>query len=82
MISDTTIASAIKTALVTDPRVGSMDITVHSFRGRVQLEGEVTSPSQVRAAEEIARSVAGVVDVTNNLQVTRTATPVLAMEEA
>lgn len=74
MISDATIASAVKTALATDPRVGAMDITVHSHRGRVQLLGEVTSPSQAAAAEEVARSVPGVVEVLNNLRVVRLAT--------
>ena len=73
MISDATISNAIKTALVTDPRVGSMDITVHSYRGRVHLEGDVTSSSQVAAAEEIARSVPGVTEVVNNLRVVRLA---------
>ncbi len=69
MISDATISNAVKTALVTDPRVGSMDITVHSYRGCVQLLGDVTSPGQVDAAEAIARSVPGVKGVINNLRV-------------
>ncbi|NLC58487.1 MAG: BON domain-containing protein [Armatimonadetes bacterium] len=73
MISDATIANAVKTALVTDPRVGAMDITVHSHRGRVQLLGEVTSPDQAVAAEELARAVPGVVAVLNNLRVAQLA---------
>ena len=69
MISDATISSAVKAALANDPRVGSLDITVHSHRGRVQLVGYVTSPSQIEAAEAIARSVPGVVSVLNHLRV-------------
>jgi osmotically-inducible protein OsmY len=80
MISDDTIASAVKYALAMDARVGSMDITVHSHRGRVQLQGDVSSPSQIAAAEEIARAIAGVVDVHNNLLVTHFAGG-LAIEE-
>jgi len=71
MISDTTIASTVKSALATDPRVGAMDITVYSHHGRVQLSGDVTSADQMSAAEEIAREVPGVVDVLNNLRLVR-----------
>ncbi|MBI3947005.1 MAG: BON domain-containing protein [Armatimonadetes bacterium] len=82
MISDATIANAVKTALATDPRVGSMDITVYSHRGRVQLQGDVSSPSQIRAAEEIARSVPGVVGVHNGLRVAHVASSAGAVEAA
>jgi len=81
MISDDTIARTVKSALATDARVGAMDITVHSHRGRVQLQGDVSSPSQIAAAEEIARSIAGVVDVLNNLRVAHFARSGAAHEE-
>jgi osmotically-inducible protein OsmY len=81
MISDTTIARFVKSALATDPRVGAMDITVHSHHGRVQLVGEVTSPEQMEAAEEVARGAPGVVDVINNLRVVRLASRHEALEE-
>ena len=81
MISDTTIASAVKTALATDPRVGSMDLTVYSHRGRVQLLGEVSSADQIAAAEEVARGIAGVVEVLNNLRLVRLTSRGGALEE-
>ncbi|HHX40222.1 MAG TPA: BON domain-containing protein [Armatimonadetes bacterium] len=82
MISDTTIARSAKSALANDPRVGAMDITVHSYRGRVQLVGEVTSLEQMEAAEEVARSVPGVVEVINNLRLVRLTSRHEVMEES
>ncbi|HEX3000615.1 MAG TPA: BON domain-containing protein [Armatimonadota bacterium] len=69
MISDETIANMVKNALASDPRVGSMDITVHSYHGRVQLQGDISSASQKLAAEEIARAIPGVTSVHNHLRV-------------
>ena len=82
MISDTTIDRSAKTALANDPRVGAMDITVHSHRGRVQLVGYVTSPEQIKAAEEVARSIPGVVEVINNLRLVRLTSRHETMEES
>lgn len=69
-IDDSAITTKVKTALVNDNGVHSTtDIRVETFKGRVQLAGFVKSAAERQRAEGIARSVAGVKSVSNNIEV-------------
>lgn len=67
VISDATITSKVKTALLAEEDVKSMDIKVETFNGSVQLGGFVDSQWQSDQAAEVAVSVNGVQQLTNDL---------------
>jgi len=62
-IDDATLVASVADAL--RAKVGGVSVEAHD--GRVLLRGVVESARNVRAAEEIARAVAGVVSVENRL---------------
>jgi hypothetical protein len=66
-LSDLIIKAKINMVFVADPRVGVLDIGVHSENGVVALDGDVDMPEERQAAEEIARGVDGVRQVINNI---------------
>jgi osmotically-inducible protein OsmY len=68
-IDNSVITSKVKTAIFNDPTLKTLQITVESFKGEVQLSGFVDSTQSVQKASDIARSVDGVVSVKNSLQV-------------
>lgn len=68
-IDDAVITTKVKAALAADPVVKATQVQVETFRGTVQLSGFVDSPESVRKALEIARNVAGVRDVKNDMVV-------------
>ena len=69
-VDDATIKSAVKAKLAADVRLSTLtNITVNSTNGVVTLAGQVRDESDRMAAEEVARSVDGVVRVNNDLQV-------------
>lgn len=67
VVSDATITTKVKAALLTEEDVKSMDIKVETFNGTVQLSGFVDSQWQSDKAAEVAASVNGVQQVKNNL---------------
>lgn len=67
-IDDTALTAKVKTALITDETVKAFDVQVETFRGAVQLSGFVDSATQRSRAEQVARGVAGVSNVVNNIQ--------------
>lgn len=67
-IDDTAITAKVKSAFVSDDTVKAREVKVDTFRGVVQLSGFVDSAAEKARAEEVARSVNGVRDVTNNIQ--------------
>jgi osmotically-inducible protein OsmY len=70
MSYNTTVEDEIRAALIGDPRVPSPDeVAISVGDGVVVLRGTVGSFSQRRAAISDARSVAGVDDVDDQLQV-------------
>ncbi|MCG3110706.1 MAG: BON domain-containing protein [Candidatus Manganitrophus sp.] len=69
VILDNSIVAALKTELVTDPATRQANIDVQSRRGVVVLEGEVQTKDQRRQAEALAKEIAGVKQVENNLKV-------------
>ncbi len=68
-VDDSVITTKVKTALLVDPDIKSLDIGVETFKGVVQLSGFVNSAEQARKAVEIAKSVEGVRSVKNSLVV-------------
>jgi len=68
-IDDSAITTKVKAALLDDSRVKSMEISVTTFKGTVQLSGFVDNSDQKSAAKEDAKAVAGVQDVVNNITV-------------
>ena len=69
-IDDAAIKTAVKAKLAADVRLSTLtNVEVNSTNGVVTLAGEVHNLDEKRAAEQVARSVDGVVRVNNNLQV-------------
>ena len=68
-VDDTTITTRVKTAMLNDPAVGGLRIDVDTFKGVVTLSGRVKSPAERDQAIGIARSVDGVVEVKDALQI-------------
>ncbi len=68
-LDNATITTKIKSAYATDPVVKALSVHVSTFKGVVQLTGTVSSSTEKKRAEEIARSVAGVTSVKNGIVV-------------
>ena len=68
-IDDSVITAGIKTAMLQDTQMKSMDVAVVTRKGEVQLSGFVDSELQATHAIEVAKSVSGVQSVINNLKV-------------
>lgn len=68
-IDDTTITTRVKTAMLNDPNVGGLRIDVDTFKGAVTLSGSVKSQAERDQAIALARSISGVTEVKDNLQV-------------
>jgi osmotically-inducible protein OsmY len=68
-ISDTVITTKVKAELAKDRDTKAKDIHVETKNGIVHLNGAVTSMAEKDKAEQDARTIKGVVDVTNNLKV-------------
>lgn len=66
-LDDSAISTKIKSSLLADRSTDGLDIEIEVFKGRVQLNGFADNQAEVARAEEIARSVKGVVELTNNL---------------
>ncbi|MEG3135774.1 BON domain-containing protein [Rouxiella sp. T17] len=68
-IDDTVVTTKVKSALLADDNIKSREISVETFKGRVQLSGFVTSPAEASRAVSVTRGVAGVKSVENDTQV-------------
>jgi hypothetical protein len=66
-VDDSAITTKVKAAIFNDATLKTMQISVETFKGKVQLSGFVNSPQAVTRAGEVARSVKGVVSVKNDL---------------
>ena len=66
-IDDSAITMRVKSSFVADPDVSSLDITVETRKGEVQLSGFVDSQAQIDRAVDIARRTPGVSNVQNKL---------------
>ncbi len=68
-IDDHSISSRVKDALSNDALYKYEDVKVQTFKGTVQLSGFVDTSAQKSRAAELAKGVAGVHDVENNITV-------------
>lgn len=66
-LDNTVITTKVKAALLKSPVAKVLDIKVESHKGVVQLSGFVDSKDQKAEAEKIARAIAGVRDVENDI---------------
>ena len=67
VMSDTSITTKVKSALLAEKDVNSFDISVTTFEGTVQLSGFVDSQWQIDKAVQVTTAVSGVRKVKNNL---------------
>jgi osmotically-inducible protein OsmY len=68
-IDDAVLTTRIKTALVKDPMVSAIEVSVESFKGAVQLSGFVKTAAERDRAIKIANDVPGVTQVFNSIQI-------------
>jgi hyperosmotically inducible periplasmic protein len=69
VVDDSALTAAVKGKLIGDQTSQSYKVNVETQKGVVQLTGFVDSSSDKARAAEIARSVDGVVDVRNDLEI-------------
>lgn len=68
-VDDTVITSKVKSAIFGEPTLKSAEINVETFKGVVQMSGFVNSQADINKAVELARGVAGVTSVKNDMRV-------------
>ncbi|KVW96936.1 BON domain-containing protein [Thiobacillus denitrificans] len=68
-IDDTVITTKVKAVLIEDPMTKATEINVETFKGVVQLSGFVSSQAASNRAVELARGVAGVKSVKNDMRI-------------
>lgn len=68
-INDSVITTKVKSALLKDTGLESLDIKVETRKGEVQLSGFVHNQSQIDRALVIARQVEGVKQVHNKMDI-------------
>jgi hyperosmotically inducible protein len=68
-MEDAALTAKVKSALIGDPVAKAYSINVESRNGVVQLNGFVDSDKGRDAAERAARSVSGIKQIDNNLEV-------------
>lgn len=66
-IDDTVITAAVKTALLANPEVRSLDLKVETRKGEVLLSGFVESQGQIDRATTVTRGVSGVKSIQNKM---------------
>jgi osmotically-inducible protein OsmY len=67
-VDDSVITGKLKTAIFNDPTLKVNEINVETFKGVVQLSGFVNSQADINKAVQVARGVAGVKSVKNDMR--------------
>ena len=67
-VDDTVITAKVKAAVFNEPSLKSAEINVETFKGVVQLSGFVRSQADINKAVAVARGVAGVKSVRNDMR--------------
>ena len=65
---DSVITTKVKTALIGEKNLNSTQISVETFKGKVQLSGFVSSEKEANLAVNTARKVPGVKVVINSMK--------------
>ncbi len=68
-IDDSVLTTKVKAAILNDATLKVAEINVETFKGVVQLSGFVMSQSAANRAVEVARGVAGVKSVKNDMRI-------------
>jgi osmotically-inducible protein OsmY len=68
-VDDTVITTKVKAAIFNEPSLKSAEINVETFKGVVQLSGFVRSQADIDQAVKVARGVAGVKSVKNDMRI-------------
>lgn len=68
-VDDSVVTAKVKSALITDPTTKAHQINVETDKGIVQLAGFVDTAAEKSRATAVARSIDGVRDVRNELDV-------------
>ena len=66
-VDDSVITAKVKAAVLQEPTLKSAEINVETYKGIVQLTGFVSSRASIDKAVEVARGVAGVKSVKNDM---------------
>ena len=67
-VDDTVITGKVKAAIFAEPTLKSAEINVETFKGVVQLSGFVSSAAAESKALQVARGVAGVKSVKDDMR--------------
>ena len=67
-VDDSVITTKVKTAIFNDSTLKVNEINVETFKGVVQLSGFVRSQADIDKAVQLARGVAGVKSVKNDMR--------------
>ncbi len=68
-IDDSVITAKVKAAIFNDATLKVNEINVETFKGVVQLSGFVKSQADIDKAVQVARGVAGVKSVKNDMRI-------------
>uniref|UniRef100_UPI001B72E94F BON domain-containing protein n=1 Tax=Rhodoferax sp. TaxID=50421 RepID=UPI001B72E94F len=68
-VDDSVITTRVKSALMADASIKSLDISVLTRKTEVQLSGFVNNQGQIDRAVEVARATEGVTQVNNDMVV-------------
>jgi len=68
-VDDSVITAKVKSAILGDSTLKVNEINVETFKGVVQLSGFVRSQADIDKAVQVARGVAGVKSVKNDMRV-------------
>ena len=68
-VDDSVITTKVKTAIFNDSELKVNEINVETFKGVVQLSGFVRSQENIDKAVQVARAVAGVKSVKNDMRI-------------
>jgi hyperosmotically inducible protein len=68
-VDDAVITTKVKTALMADTSIKSLDIAVVTRKGEVQLSGFVNNQTQIDHAVAVARAIEGVSSVGNEMSI-------------
>lgn len=66
-VDDSAVTAKVKAAILEDPALKTLQISVKTYKGVVQLSGFVDSKEMVGRAGEVAGKVSGVREVKNDL---------------
>ena len=69
LLDDSVITTKVKAAIFNEPDLKTLEISVITVRGVVELNGLVSSRSEISKAGEVARGVVGVKSVKNELKI-------------